>query len=167
MARVLVGYSTDSGTARDIAGLIAEELRAADRQVDVVDLAVAQPLPEGYDLVIVGSGIHAGSWYAAATQWLTQHREALANVPVALFNTCLNAARDDMTEVCLAYNSPVSAIVEPVASTSFAGRFVPEKVGFLKRLFLRTMQQRPKDHVNPEAIRSWVRGLGTYAGSSR
>lgn len=159
MARVLVGYATDSGTARDIAAIIAEELRRAGSHVDVADLAAAQPSPAGYDLVIVGSGIHAGAWYAPALTWLTAWSDELAQAPVALFNTCLNAARDDLQEVCLAYNAAPSALVAPVASTSFAGRFVPAEVGFFKRIFLRTLQQKPKDHVDPATIRAWAADL--------
>lgn len=159
MVKVLVGYASDSGTARDIAGLIGDALRATSCVVDVVDLAVERPSPLGYDLVVVGSGIRAGSWYAAATDYLAVNKDALSEVSVALFNTCLNAARDDMQEVSLGYNASVEAIVAPVASASFAGRFVPEEVGFFKRIFLRTLQQRPKDHVNPDAIRAWAQGL--------
>lgn len=161
MVRVLVGYATDSGTARDIASLIGDELEAARHHVDVVDLAVEQPSPQHYDLVVVGSGIHAGSWYAPATDYLTSNRETLNGVPVALFNTCLNAARPDMTEVCLGYNAGPSSIVTPASSASFAGRFVPAEVGFFKRIFLRTLQQRPKDHVNPDTVRAWARALSS------
>jgi len=159
MARVLVAYATDSGTARDIAALIADELERGGHRVDVVDLAAEQPSPAEYDFVIVGSGIHAGNWYAPALDWLAARRDELAQIPVAFFNTCLNAARDDMREICLAYNDAPSAVIDPVATVSFAGRFVPAEVGFFKRIFLRTLQQKPKDHVDPIKIRAWASEL--------
>ncbi|HMR48040.1 MAG TPA: flavodoxin domain-containing protein [Arachnia sp.] len=159
MARVLVAYATDSGTARDVAAMIADERRHGGDDVDIADLAAEQPSPAGYDLVVVGSGIHAGYWYTPALDWLTARRDELAQTRVALFNTCLNAARDDMMKTSLAYNDAPSAIVAPVASASFAGRFVPAQVGFFKRVFLRTLQQKPKDHVDPVKIRAWAAGL--------
>ena len=46
-----------------------------------------------------------------------------------------------------------------VSSESFAGRYVPAKVGFLRRLLMRSMRKPAQDHFDPEAVRAWARSL--------
>ena len=158
MARVLIGWASRAGAASDIADVVGDELRELGHDVDVADLK-SEPDVTSRDLVVLGSGIQAGQWYPEATTWARDNEAALTVARVAVFNVCLNAANPSKREESLGYNKVMAALLDPVACESFAGRFVPEKVSWFKRLFLRTLQQKPQDHVDQQAVRAWAREL--------
>lgn len=157
MARILISHATRAGATSDVADILAAGLRELDHDVVVSRCQIA-PSPDDFDLVVVGSGIHAGSWYGEAVNWLTRHSASLTG-RVALFNVCLNAADPAKQDEALGYNAGLAADLDASSSASFAGRFVPERVGFLKRWLLRSMNQKPADHVDPGAIRAWATTL--------
>lgn len=159
MNRVLIGYATRAGSTRDVAGILADEFRTLDCDVDVVDLARSKPSASGYDLVVVGSGINAGLWFSEATSWARTQAPDLSSVPVAVFNVCMYVAEPDRREETLAYNTQVAKMLDPVASESFAGRYDPEKVNWFKRLLMRSMKKSAQDDVDPATIRAWAREL--------
>ncbi|GAB3811143.1 hypothetical protein GCM10028820_01870 [Tessaracoccus terricola] len=161
MGRILITSASRVGATTDVAAILADALTEAGH--DVVATPVADsPTPDGFDLVVVGSGIHATAWYADALGWLERHGGRLDG-RTALFNVCLNAADPTKRDEALGYNRSAASLVEPVAQASFAGRYVPERVSWWKRVFMRTMQARPKDHVDPDAIRAWAAELGLRA----
>ena len=161
MARVLIGWATRAGAAQDIAALLGNELRGLGHDVDVVDLKSA-PDGSSRDLVVLGSGVQAGQWYPEATAWASANESTLESTSVAVFNVCLNAANPDKRVESLGYNKAMVARLNPVATETFAGRYVPEQVEWFKRLFLRTLQQPPQDHVDEVAVRAWARELLEY-----
>lgn len=138
--------------------MLAEELRAAGVDVDVADLKNS-PGPNGCALVVLGSGVQAGQWYPEASAWIATHRTELAATQVAVFNVCLNAADPSKREESLGYNKAILGKRSPVAQESFGGRYVPEKVSWVKRQFLRTLQKPAQDHVDETAVRAWAREL--------
>lgn len=138
--------------------MLAEELRAAGADVEVADLKSA-PCPYACDLVVLGSGVQAGQWYPEAMAWISAQAPELSGGPVAVFNVCLNAANPSKRDESLGYNRAVVGKLSPVAQESFGGRYVPEKVSWFKRLFLRTLQKPAQDHVDETTVRAWGREL--------
>ena len=158
MARVLIGWASRAGTATDVAHVLASELRGAGHHVDVINVK-EDPGAADRDLVVLGSGIQAGQWYPEAMAWFSSHGTQFSGTRVALFNVCLNAADSSKRDECLSYNRAMLENLTPVAQESFAGRYVPEKVSWIKRQFLRTLQKPAQDHVDEAAIRAWGRTL--------
>lgn len=156
---VLIGYATRGGTAHDIAQTIADELRPHG-QVRVADLRT-NPAVADADLVVLGSGIHTGAWYAEATAWIAEHQAELAATRVAIFNACLNAADSTKYDVALHYNDAVAKTVTPVLNQTFPGRYVPQRVSWWRRLFLRALQKPPQDHLDLNHVRSWAQQLNS------
>ena len=112
---------------------------------------------------MVGSGINAGSWYPEANAWLSAQEAQLRAARVAVFNTCLNAADPAKRDEALGYNRAVADRVQPTASESFAGRFVPEHVSWWRRMFLHTLQKPVQDHLDLDAVRSWASTLSSVS----
>lgn len=159
MAKVLIGYATRTGAASDIAETLAAELRASGDEVRLACLKDEDPQVDGVDLVVVGSGIHAGAWYPEASAWLTRHLEALQGARVAVFNTCLNAADSDKREEARGYNQDAIEKVGAIAGESFAGRYEKKRVGLFQRLLFTMMRQPERDLVDRDAARTWAREL--------
>ena len=56
------------------------------------------PGPTGYDAVVVGGPMIMG-WHRAAARYVKQHRDALADIPFALFITAASLTEDGASEV--------------------------------------------------------------------
>jgi menaquinone-dependent protoporphyrinogen IX oxidase len=83
MSRVLVTYSTNSGSTAEVAEAIAAELIRGAHAVEVKPIAEAKGL-SGYDAVVVGAPMIFG-WQKAARRFLKQHQAELATKKVAYF----------------------------------------------------------------------------------
>lgn len=83
-----VAYATRSGAAEDAAAAIADVMREAGHTVDLADLKT-KPSPLA-DLVVVGSGVNAASWYSESIGWLAVNSAALKE-------TRVNGSYDDDT----------------------------------------------------------------------
>lgn len=158
MTPVLIAYATRTASARDVALTAAETLREAGHEVRVADLK-DEPAVDDAGFVILGSGIHTGAWYPEATAWLTAHAQELRARKVAVFNTCLCVLDPAARDQGLGYNATAVQRTGAVSSESFAGRYVPARVGFLRRLLMRSMRKPAQDHFDPEAVRAWARSL--------
>lgn len=156
MSMVLVGYGTRGGAAKDVAHAIASGLEREGHIVRVADLKQPTTL-DGVDAVVVGSGIQAGVFYSEVLGWLDKFADELAGRPVAVFNVCLTASDPTKHEAALAYNTTAAGKVDTLLSQeAFAGRYVPEKVAWWKRVLLRGINKdRAQDHVNSELAKAW------------
>jgi menaquinone-dependent protoporphyrinogen oxidase len=92
MAKALIAYGTRYGATAATARTIAEELKKAGLDSDVVDLKreKVKSLAD-YGLVVVGSGIQIMRWTAASEKFLKKNRKELANKKLALFVCCGSA----------------------------------------------------------------------------
>ena len=156
MQRVLVGYATRAGSTAEAAGIIADELRVRGFDVVVADLR-DDPDPAGFDGFVLGSATQALTWLPESLTWLRNHGERIGRV--ALFNLSITAVDPAKQDVALGHNKAAAELVEAISQAAFAGRYAPERVGFLKKLLFRVLAKKPADHVDPPTIRAWARGL--------
>ena len=81
---ILVGYATRYGTTREAAEAVAAELRESGFKVDV-QLAREVRALDGYNAVVLGAPLFMFRWHKDALRFLSRHREALMERPVAVF----------------------------------------------------------------------------------
>lgn len=159
--RVLVVFATGAGSTQEVAEAIADTLAAQGLETTVMRVQDAGP-PTGYDAVVLGSAIRAGRWLSAATNWLSAHRQALADMPVALFAVCLSACDDDkpeQIETLEAYMATQSEGLRAVDTAIFAGKLDYARLSFLMRGMLKLMRAQEGDHRDWQAIDDWATGL--------
>ena len=162
MSNVLVGYGTRGGATTDVAASIAAGLEQEGHIVRVANLAEPTQLTD-VDAVVLGSGIQAGVFCSEVLGWIEKNAAALADRPTAVFNVCLTASDPTKHDAALAYNqTAVGKLGTVVSQEAFAGRYVPEKVSWWKRLLLRSINKdRAQDHVNSELAKAWGVELST------
>ncbi|MEW5868582.1 MAG: flavodoxin domain-containing protein [Chloroflexota bacterium] len=97
MKKILVAYATNSGTTADVARRIGEQLQKHGHQVDVF-LLEEIPSLEAYEAVLLGAPMIVG-WHRAARAFLKQHQARLAQIPVALFVTCMSLTQTNTAQV--------------------------------------------------------------------
>ncbi len=83
---ILVAYATRYGATRQIAGRIAERLRATGLEVDVQSVEAIGDLT-GYEAIILGSAVFYGSWMKEAVNFAQHNQAVLSTRAVWLFSS--------------------------------------------------------------------------------
>jgi len=133
MNRILVAYTTNSGSTEDVARLIAEELGKEGAEVDMLRLEDVTSL-EPYSTVIIGAPMIMG-WHRAALKFVKQHKEALSGKRVAYFLMAMSLTQTEDTQV-----DGVPLFVDPALSVA------PKRPGHLS---YRENYATPAKYVRP------------------
>lgn len=156
---VLIAYASGSGSTREVAAAMGATLNEQDIETDVRGVNEVESL-QGYRAVIAGSSIRLGRWLPEAVAFISDFSQALGDLPVAYFTTCLTMIEDtpENRATVMAYMEPILALaprVKPIAVGLFAGSLNP------------TLQQLIPAEVGPygdhrdwAAIRRWAASLG-------
>lgn len=88
MHRILIAYTTKSGSTAEVAEAIGKVLRQDSVTVAVRRIAEVAGL-DAYSAVVVGGPMILG-WHPDAVTFLQKHQETLRRVPVACFMTALS-----------------------------------------------------------------------------
>jgi menaquinone-dependent protoporphyrinogen oxidase len=166
MSKLLVVYGTGTGCTAGIAERIGEVIA---KQGAVVEVFAAKDAPQadGYDAVIVGSGVRAGNWHAPVKEWVTRNAATLKSGKVALYTACLTLANEpEKLEAVRAYTDPLIAEtgLEPVDLGLFAGWNEPKRFSFIERTILKMMKAPVGDFRDWDAIDAWAAGAATKLG---
>lgn len=164
--KILVTYSTQTGSTAGVAEFIGKSLKEAGRIVDVLPVNMISDLSD-YKAVIVGSPIQAQQWLPDAMQFIASNKEMLISKPVSIFSVCMTLAMPNGEKYragVIKWLDPVRKIVRPVDEGYFAGVLdiskVPDfrdRIKFRLSVFLGFWKQG--DHRNWKAIDIWVKNL--------
>jgi menaquinone-dependent protoporphyrinogen oxidase len=83
-ASVLVAYATRYGSTQEVAQAVAATLRDGGLAVDIQPMREVRSLA-GYRAVVLGAPLFMFRWHKDALRFLSRHRAALAERPVAVF----------------------------------------------------------------------------------
>jgi menaquinone-dependent protoporphyrinogen oxidase len=84
--KMLVAYASKYGATAEIAKAVAAALVVDGFDVDIRPAAEVSRL-DGYDAVVVGSGVYVGRWHEDGTAFLRRFRKELASRPTWLFSS--------------------------------------------------------------------------------
>jgi menaquinone-dependent protoporphyrinogen oxidase len=132
MTRVLVAHASKYGSVEEVARYVGAVLRDRGVACDVVAARQARDL-EGYDLVVLGTGLYMGRLHREARRFLRHHRDELAHLPFAAF--AMGPLSDDPTEKekvrpQLERGLERHPELEPVATAIFGGVIDPGRMPF-------------------------------------
>ena len=96
MNTILVAYQTHSGTTREVAEAVAEEMTKKGFTVDVSSLNEIHTI-SNYDAVVLGAPMIMG-WHRSAQKFLTRHKSELAQKPLAVFVTAMSLTHAGMLD---------------------------------------------------------------------
>jgi menaquinone-dependent protoporphyrinogen oxidase len=158
---VLVGYATRYGSTQGVAEAIAATLRECGLEVDLRPAREVRTLA-GYSAVVLGAALYMFRWHKDARRFLSRHRKALTERPVAVFalgpvhdphdEEEWQASRAQLDKALTKY-----PWLRPVAQELFGGKFDPESLGFPLSLFAGS--EPASDIRDWDAIRAWASNL--------
>lgn len=136
MSKILVTYSTNSGSTGEVAEAIAAELNQAGHSAEMRMINAVENLG-GYDAVVVGAPMIFG-WHNTARQFLKKHRAELATKKTAYFACALRLTRakaEVLPQIPLTLNANLVADQSKPGGLSIKERFT--SIGYyLKSMLL-------------------------------
>ncbi|MDQ1433810.1 MAG: menaquinone-dependent protoporphyrinogen oxidase [Actinomycetota bacterium] len=151
--RALVVYASKMGGTEGIAKQVRDAFVDRGLTSDVADVADARSL-DGYDAVVIGSGLYATRWRRSARRFVRRNVEALQAMPVWFFSSGPldpSAAEHDIPPV-----GQVHSLMECVGSrghATFGGRLPVDAKGFPASAMAK---KNAGDWRDAEQIRSWA-----------
>jgi menaquinone-dependent protoporphyrinogen oxidase len=162
--RVLVGYASKHGATAEIAEVIAERLRKAGLEVEVLPAQDISTV-DGFDAVVLGSAVYAGSWRMEAVELAERHGGQLARVPVWLFSSGpLGEDVDDNEEQPKQLRSLRDSLA-PRDHRVFFGALDPSKLGFGERMVVKAVKAPEGDFRDWDEIHGWADTIAEELGS--
>ena len=158
---VLVAYATIHGSTPEVAEAVAGTLRECGLEVDVQPMREVRTLA-GYSAVVLGAPLYMFRWHKDARRFLSRHREALKERPVAVF--AMGPFNDDEKElrdarVQLDKELAKFPWLTPAAIEVFGGKFDPAHLRFPYNLMPALKQMPASDIRDWTAIRAWASNL--------
>ena len=158
---VLVGYATRYGSTQEVAEAVVATLRECGLEVDIQPMRKVRTLA-GYSAVVLGAPLYMFRWHKDALRFLSRHREALEERPVAVF--ALGPTHDPYDEkewqdsrAQLDKDLAKFPWFKPVAIELFGGKFDPALLRFpLNKL---AGKEPASDLRDWTAIRAWAADL--------
>jgi menaquinone-dependent protoporphyrinogen oxidase len=113
---------------------------------------------EGYDAVILGSGVYAGRWLPTARDFVERLAMALRERPVWLFSSG-PIGDPPLPAGDPAGVAPITAAVLPREHRVFAGRLDPADLGVGEKLILKVVRAQTGDSRDWPGIEAWARQI--------
>ena len=154
---ILLAYASRFGSTQEVAETIAATLREAGLEVDLQPMQEVESL-DRYDAGVLGAAIYNAKWNVEAHQFVSQHQEALGQLPVVIFTLGpLSASDAAKRNSRRQLDSELAKYpwLKPIAMEIFAGKYDPSKPGL--NFFERFLPAR--DYRNWDAIRAWANEL--------
>ena len=163
---ILVAYATRHGSTKEVAEAVAATLREQGLEVDIQPMRQVRALA-GYGAVVLGAPLYMFRWHKDALRFLSRHRQALTERPVAIF--ALGPFHDDEKErqearAQLDKEMTKFPWLTPAALEIFGGKFDPAKLGFFLSLIPALKQMPASDVRDWMAIRAWASKLPAALG---
>jgi menaquinone-dependent protoporphyrinogen oxidase len=155
--KILITVASKHGSTREIAEAITEELRGSGLDADLLGASEVDSL-EGYDAIILGSGIYAGSWLPEAKYFIEQYRPELSRMPIWLFSSGPLGENSKSTDDPKKLEAPLAGI-EVREHKIFVGKLDPATLGLGERLIVKVVGAPAGDFRNWSEIRDWAKQI--------
>lgn len=158
--KVLVAVESRHNATRDIAEVIADELETSGLEVD---LRAADSVLEinGYEAVVLGSGVYMGRWLPAARNFVDVHGPALRNVPVWLFSSGPLGAEDPKPPGDPVDIPQLLEATHARAHKVFAGKLEKRSLGLAERVMAKAVHAPEGDFRDLGAVIDWASSIAS------
>jgi menaquinone-dependent protoporphyrinogen oxidase len=151
---VLVASASKHGSTGEIARAIAERLASRGVSADIRTVTAVEGV-EGYDAVVLGSAVYAGSWMKDARAFARGFEAGLRARPVWLFSS---GPTDESGEHAVSEKQRLELEVSlrPREHVVFGGRLELADLGFVERKVVKMVKAPTGDFRDWEEIRAFA-----------
>jgi len=154
---VLVSAASKHGATHEIAERIAAELTRHGVPAVAVEPEGVASL-EGYDAVVLGSGIYAGHWLEPAKRFVDRHLDGLRARPVWLFSSG-PIGEPPKPEAEPADAAPIRERTQAREHRTIPGVLDRSKLNFAERAITRVVGAADGDYRPWPEIDAWARAI--------
>jgi len=156
MASILVTYASRYGSTREVAEEVAKRLRQHGQAVDVRTVDEVDSL-DGFDAVVLGSGLYVGGMLKDAYRFLKRHQSTLETLPVAVFVLGPLTADQVREDHHKQLDDAIAKMgwLKPVAAEEFVGKYDPAHLRFTDKLAA-VLPVSPLYHETAHDERDWA-----------
>ncbi|MBX3080659.1 MAG: flavodoxin domain-containing protein [Anaerolineae bacterium] len=158
--KIMVVVASKHGSTREIAEVIAAELRLQKFSVDLVEAEHVNGLAE-YNAVVFGSGVYAGNWLPEAVNFANHFQKELAQIPVWLFSSGpLGREKPQPQED----PDKLAASLGDVKARDhhiFVGKLDLADLTFAERMLVKAVRAPIGDFRNWTEIRAWAHSIAS------
>lgn len=132
--KTLIVYATKHGTAEECAKMLAQRLEG---EVELVNIKnSAPPSLDGYEKIILGASIYAGSAQPEIKEFCRSNLEKLKEKPVGLFLSCMF---DEENQIRAALENAFTPelVSHAAAACAFGGAFKMDRLNFFEKLIVK------------------------------
>jgi menaquinone-dependent protoporphyrinogen oxidase len=158
--KVLVTAASKHGATAEIARVIGGVLETQHIDVDVLPPDQVE-LVDGYDAVVLGSGVYAGHWLKPAKAFAATHEFELRARPVFLFSSGPVGAAPKESDVPLDV-AAVESATHAIDHRVFGGRLIAGQLGSFEKLIIRVVKAPLSDDRPWDEIADWAKGIARY-----
>ncbi len=158
--KVLVTAASKHGSTAEIASVIAAVLRTSGIEVDVTPPESVEAI-DGYDAVVLGSGVYASHWLQPAKAFVDRWEDDLGERPVFLFSSGplgeLPKPTEDPIDV-----EEIDRHTHAVDHQVFAGRLTRSEMSLPEKMIL-TVVRAPDGDFRPwDDISDWANEIARF-----
>ena len=164
MKKALIAYSTWAGATHEIAEEISKVFQSKSFDIEVVAANECKNI-DNYDVILLGTSIHAGQTVKSFRNFIKQNIDILANKPTAIFIVCANMMFDskDNKDETLAWMEKVLRKYEkfiPISIGLFGGATLTDgedfnKLNILIRKMITAMNKNMAAKHGKSDFRNW------------
>lgn len=156
-AKILIAYASRHGSTEEVAEAIAETLRGRGFEVSLLRAEEVHDL-EGFQGVVLGSGVRFGQWLPLAVHFVERFQARLRSMPTAFFSVhILNLDDSDVSQRNrLGYLEAVHKMIRPKYEAFFPGRLDPHELNLFERMITRLVHAPQGDLRRWQQIRDWA-----------
>jgi menaquinone-dependent protoporphyrinogen oxidase len=145
--KTIIVYAGKHGTTAKCAELLAKELKRETRLCDLTQESA--PDIAGYEGVIIGGSIYAGSIRKEISQFCAKYGAELGKKKLGLFVCCGTSGAAGEEYIVSQY--PGSLTAHAVAKGVFGGEFLFDRMNFFERAIIRMItKSKPEGERMPE-----------------
>ena len=158
---ILVTYSTIYGSTQEVAERVAATLRDGGLAVDLQPVRKVRSL-DAYRAIVLGAPLYMFHWHKDALGFLSRHRKAIAEKPIAIFALGpLNNVEKEFVDARAMLDKELAPFpwLSPVVIEIFGGKLEPAKFRFPHNL-IPVMRSMPASDIRHwTKIKDWASSL--------
>jgi len=153
--KTIILYSTKYGAAADIAKRIATQI---DGAVTYDLKSAGVPDLSGFDNVIIGSSIYAGTFRKEAKTYIAENADELCKKKLGLF---ISGMSESESAEAFKANVPDEVLQAATVKNVLGGIFDPEKANFFERLVMKAVSKQSGyvSNINDEKISKFAEAM--------